>query len=53
MSDENRRALLAVAADIRKIVRWGKSNEFHLTSLAQTITDVVKEESKNVQQTKA
>jgi hypothetical protein len=56
MSPENRQALLSVAADLRKIIRWGKSNEAHLAALAQTITDVVREEKnddKTVQKNKA
>ena len=55
MTAENRRALLAIAADLRKIIRKGQSHEWQLRSMANTITEVVKEESKHetVQQTKA
>ena len=55
MTAENRQALLMVAADLRKIIRRGESNESHLAALAETITNVVREERTHeaVQQTKA
>jgi hypothetical protein len=37
-----------VAAEIRKIIKWGSSNESHLRSLADTITDVVRTEKTDV-----
>jgi hypothetical protein len=52
MTDVNRKMLLAMAADLRKIIRQGRSHEWQLRSMAQTITDVVREEGKDVLTTK-
>ena len=44
MSPENKRALLNVAADLRKIITRGVSHEWQLRGMAVTISDVVREE---------
>ena len=56
MSDENRQALLMVAAELRKIIRQRQSNEYQLRSMAEMIAHVVRTEKKDVltsKQTKA
>lgn len=45
MSNENRRALLAIATRMRKWVEQGV-NEFELKALSQQITDICREESR-------
>lgn len=44
MTDVNRQMLLKVAADLRKIIREGRSHEWQLRSMADTIKQIVQEE---------